>query len=202
MKGNSEEARSLNSYLVSMKAHVTNIEIMLTHKREAIYIDNFRKHLFGETDRDRMLIPIYKAHNDKTEGLFGNGYAPETLERFINVDWFNLGSASQPSFVGWHYNMTTKHGWNGNYGGGTIDLEYRRFMTKKVSKTVIILERRLNWGDKIVLDIPRACTWKLIFEKYNGSHVEIASTEQKSPFITIKNIKDRQLEVQTVPYGL
>ncbi|WP_255314679.1 Arm DNA-binding domain-containing protein, partial [Flavobacterium noncentrifugens] len=32
MKGNSEDARSINSYLDSMKAHVTNIEIMLTHK--------------------------------------------------------------------------------------------------------------------------------------------------------------------------
>ncbi|SDJ57905.1 site-specific integrase [Flavobacterium noncentrifugens] len=82
MKGNSEEARSINSYLDSMKAHVTNIEIMLTHKRETVNIDNFRKHLFGQTDRDRMLIPIYQAHNDKIKGLLGNGYAPGTLERF------------------------------------------------------------------------------------------------------------------------
>jgi site-specific recombinase XerD len=82
MKGNSEEARSINSYLDSMKAHVTNIEIMLTHKREAVNIDNFRKHLFGQTDRDRMLIPIYQAHNDRIKGLLGNGYALGTLERF------------------------------------------------------------------------------------------------------------------------
>ena len=40
MKGNTEEARSINSYLDSMEAHVTNIEIMLTHKREAVNIDN------------------------------------------------------------------------------------------------------------------------------------------------------------------
>ena len=56
--------------------------MLLTHKREIINIDNFRKRLFGKSDCQRMLIPIYKDHNGKIEHLIGNGYALRKLERF------------------------------------------------------------------------------------------------------------------------
>jgi len=54
----------------------------LMHKRETLNIENFRKRLFDETDSQRMLLPIYRDHNNRIEGLLGNGYAPGTLERF------------------------------------------------------------------------------------------------------------------------
>jgi len=82
MKGCSEEARSINNYLDSVKSQVIDIQMTLTHKREALNIENFRKRLFDETDSQRMLLPIYRDHNNRIEGLLGNGYAPGTLERF------------------------------------------------------------------------------------------------------------------------
>jgi site-specific recombinase XerD len=82
MKGTSEEARSINNYLDSVKSQIIDIQITLTHKREALNIENFRKRLFDETDSQRMLLPIYRDHNNRIEGLLGNGYAPGTLERF------------------------------------------------------------------------------------------------------------------------
>lgn len=82
MKGNSEEARSINNYLDSVKSQIIDIQMLLTHKREIINIDSFRKRLFGESDCHRMLIPIYKDHNSRIEDLIGNGYAHGTLERF------------------------------------------------------------------------------------------------------------------------
>ncbi|MFT3795240.1 site-specific integrase [Flavobacterium sp.] len=82
MKGTSEEARSINNYLDSVKSQIIDIQMTLTHKREALNIENFRKRLFDETDSQRMLLPIYRDHNNRIEGLLGNGYAPGTLERF------------------------------------------------------------------------------------------------------------------------
>lgn len=82
MKGHSEEARSINSYLDSVKAQIIDIQMMLTHRKENLDLENFKKHLFGESARERMLIPIYKEHNDRIESLIGNGYAAGTLERF------------------------------------------------------------------------------------------------------------------------
>lgn len=82
MKGNSEEARSINNYLDSLKADIIDIQLSLAHKKEPINIASFRKRLFRETDSQRMLIPIYKDHNNRIESLLGNGYAFGTLERF------------------------------------------------------------------------------------------------------------------------
>ena len=82
MKGSSEEARSINNYLDSIKSQIIDVQMTLTHKREALNIENFRKRLFDETDSQRMLLPIYRDHNNRIAGLLGNGYAPGTLERF------------------------------------------------------------------------------------------------------------------------
>lgn len=76
MKGSSEEARSINNYLDSVKSQIIDIQMALTHKRETLNIENFRKRLFNETDSQRMLLPIYRDHNNRIEGLLGNGYAP------------------------------------------------------------------------------------------------------------------------------
>lgn len=82
MKGNNEEARSINSYLDLTKTEITGIEMALTHKKEALTLDNFKRVLFGDSQKQRMLIPIFQEHNDQMKKLLGNGYAPGTLERF------------------------------------------------------------------------------------------------------------------------
>jgi site-specific recombinase XerD len=99
MKGSSEEARSINNYLDSIKAQVIDIQMTLTHKREVLNIENFRKHLFNESDAQRMLIPIYKEHNDKIESLIGNGYAKGTHERF------EISKKHLEEFLLWKFNI-------------------------------------------------------------------------------------------------
>ena len=99
VKGNSEEARSINSYLDSVKAQITNIQLALNHKNEPLNVENFRKRLFGEAERERMLLPIYKDHNDRIEGLLGNGYAPGTLERF------KISIKHLEEFLIWKYDL-------------------------------------------------------------------------------------------------
>lgn len=99
MKGGSEEARSINSYLDSVKSQVIDIQMTLAHKKELLNVTNFRKYLFNETDGERMLIPIYKDHNKRIEDLLGNGYAPGTLERF------KISLKHLEEFLLWKHNL-------------------------------------------------------------------------------------------------
>lgn len=82
MKGTTEEARSINSYLDLMKTKVFNAQMELMHRNENLSIENFKEKLLGTEQRQRMLIPIFQDHNNKIKELVGKEYAPGTLERY------------------------------------------------------------------------------------------------------------------------
>ena len=82
MKGTSEEARSINSYLDLMKSKVLDAQMELLHRNEALSIENFKNKLLGTGERQRMLVPIFQDHNNKIKELVGKEYAPGTLERY------------------------------------------------------------------------------------------------------------------------
>jgi site-specific recombinase XerD len=82
MKGTTEEARSINSYLDLMKTKVFNAQMELMHRNENLTIENFKEKLLGTEQRQRMLIPIFQDHNNKIKELIGKEYAPGTLERY------------------------------------------------------------------------------------------------------------------------
>ena len=82
MRGTTEEARSINSYLDMMKSKVFDAQMELMHRNEALTIDNFKEKLLGTEQRSRMLIPIFQDHNNKIKELVGKEYAPGTLERY------------------------------------------------------------------------------------------------------------------------
>jgi site-specific recombinase XerD len=82
MKGTTEEARSINSYLDLMKTKVFNAQMELMHRKENLTIENFKEKLLGTEQRQRMLIPIFQDHNNKIKELIGKEYASGTLERY------------------------------------------------------------------------------------------------------------------------
>ncbi len=82
IRGTTEEARSINSYLDMMKSKVFDAQMELMHRNEALTIDNFKEKLLGTEQRSRMLIPIFQDHNNKIKELIGKEYAPGTLERY------------------------------------------------------------------------------------------------------------------------
>jgi site-specific recombinase XerD len=99
MKGSSEEARTINSYLDLMKSKVFDIQMELIHKNEELSLENFKSRILGTRQRERMIIPIYQNHNDKIEELIGNGYAYGTLERF------KISLKHLQEFILWKYNV-------------------------------------------------------------------------------------------------
>lgn len=82
MKGNSEEARSINSILDFIKNKINEIQYELLKDGISFTIDEFKNRLLGTSERTRTLIPIFQDHNNKIKALIGKEYAPGTLERY------------------------------------------------------------------------------------------------------------------------
>lgn len=100
MKGNTEEARSINSYLDMMRSKVLSAEMELLHKEEELSIENFQSILLEKNKNHRMLIPVFQDHNNKMKELLGKKYAPGTLQRFeVTLNHIQ-------NFLQWKYNVT------------------------------------------------------------------------------------------------
>jgi site-specific recombinase XerD len=82
MKGNSEEARSINSHLDMLKIQIIDMQMELVHKKIPVTTETLKSKILGVDERQRMLIPIFQDHNNKIKELVGKEYAPGTLERY------------------------------------------------------------------------------------------------------------------------
>ncbi|CAM3010264.1 site-specific integrase [Flavobacterium frigoris] len=100
MKGNTENARSLNEYLDLLKSKIFDIQMELIHRNELLTIEVFKNRLLGIQDNQRMLIPIFKDHNNKIKELVGKEYAPGTLERY------NTSLKHTVEFLEWKYKVS------------------------------------------------------------------------------------------------
>ena len=99
MRGTTEEARSINSYLDLMKSKVLDAQMELLHRNETLSIENFKNKLLGNEERQRMLVPIFQDHNNKIKELAGIEYAPGTLERYTTSLKHTI------EFMQWKYNI-------------------------------------------------------------------------------------------------
>ena len=100
MKGNSEEARTINSHLEMLRAIIYEAEKKLFMKQVPITFDNFKNEIQGVKERERMLVPIFEEHNRKIKELVGQEYAPGTLERY------QTSLKHTKDFLFWKYNIT------------------------------------------------------------------------------------------------
>ena len=82
MKGNSEEARSINSHLDMLRIQIIDLQMELVHKKIPVTAETLKSKILGVDERARMLIPIFQDHNNKIKELVGKEYAPGTLERY------------------------------------------------------------------------------------------------------------------------
>lgn len=82
MKGSSEDARAINTYLDILKGKVYDAQKDLIHEGQFVNVENMRNKLLGIEEHKRMLVPIFKDHNKRVEELIGTEFAPGTLERY------------------------------------------------------------------------------------------------------------------------
>jgi site-specific recombinase XerD len=100
VKGSSEEARTINSYLDYLKNQVLEAEKRLFKKDSKVTSESLKNEMFGCQERTRTLIPIFIDHNNKIKALIGKEYAPGTLERY------ETSLKHTKDFLMWKYNIT------------------------------------------------------------------------------------------------
>ncbi|ALJ04088.1 recombinase [Pseudalgibacter alginicilyticus] len=80
--GKSEEVKSLNRYLKTLEQQVYDTHHTILKDKITATSAVLKSKLQGVDDKQRMLIPIFKDHNNKIKELVGKEYAPGTLERY------------------------------------------------------------------------------------------------------------------------
>lgn len=83
IKGNSKEASSINGYLDVLKMKIINIEIEYSLRDEQLTLDDVKNLLYHKKEEAvRMLIPIFKLHNEQMAKLANKEFAPGTVLRY------------------------------------------------------------------------------------------------------------------------
>ena len=99
MKGNNNEARTLNNYLDALrnKVHATERE-MIQDKKEITY-QSFKEKWLGITEKPHMLLEIFKQHNDEASLLIGKDFCAATIQRY------KTSLLHTRSFIEWKYKV-------------------------------------------------------------------------------------------------
>lgn len=146
IKGNSEEARSINSHLDMLRIQIIDMQMELVHKKIPVTTETLKSKILGVDDRERMIIPIYQNHNDKIEDLIGNGYAYGTLERF------KISLKHLQEFILWKYNVSDISITKIDYAFVTEFEFYLRSIKKCNNNTAVKYVRNFRKIIKICLD--------------------------------------------------
>ena len=146
MKGNSEEARSINSHLDMLRIQIIDMQMELVHKKIPVTTETLKSKILGVDERERMIIPIYQNHNNKIEELIGNGYAYGTLERF------KISLKHLQEFILWKYKISDISITKIDYAFVTEFEFYLRSIKKCNNNTAVKYVRNFRKIIKICLD--------------------------------------------------
>lgn len=100
MKGNSEEARSLNAYLDILKGKVYDAQREIIQEGNLVSAVTLKNKLLGTEIKKRMLIPIFQDHNNRMEKLVGKEFAKGTLGRYQTC------ISHTKEFLKWKFNIS------------------------------------------------------------------------------------------------
>ena len=81
-KGNKEDALTLNSYLDSLLGTVYSTKSKLMLEGKDITAELLKNYLTGNGEEKRMLLEIFRKHNDQIYALIGKEYSYRTFQRY------------------------------------------------------------------------------------------------------------------------
>ena len=190
MKGTTEEARSINSYLDLMKSKILDIQMELIHKNQEVNIENFKIKLFDIEEKQRMLVPIFQDHNNKIKELVGKEYASGTLERYTTSLKHTI------EFLEWKYKVSDIDITKINHAFITDYEFYLRSVRNCANNTAVKYIKNFNKIVKICL----ANDWleKNPFANYKSKVREVERTylsEEEIQSIIEKDFKTERLSL-------
>ena len=82
IKGNSEEARLINSYLDILKNKAYETEKWMVNNDEEIIAQTFKNKLLGIEENQRKLLIIFEDHNKRMKELVGKEFSNNTFKKY------------------------------------------------------------------------------------------------------------------------
>ncbi|MCA6422811.1 MAG: site-specific integrase [Flavobacterium sp.] len=82
IKGNSEEARLINSYLDVLLTKAYETEKWMVNNNEEINALTFKNKFLGIEEKQRQLILIFEDHNKRMKELIGSNFANNTYKKY------------------------------------------------------------------------------------------------------------------------
>jgi site-specific recombinase XerD len=99
MKGTSEEAKRVNTYLDTLRAKVYTYQRDFVQSEQELTVETFKAKWSGVSDKPHMLCEVFSEHNGKMARLVDKEYSPATLERYkTSLDHTR-------SFLKWKYDL-------------------------------------------------------------------------------------------------
>lgn len=83
LKTNSEEARRVNKMLDAFKMRAFDYQRELMNEGKDVTLENMKAKWYGlSLERQRMLMEVFKQHNEQMKALVNREFSPLTLERY------------------------------------------------------------------------------------------------------------------------
>lgn len=99
VKGNSEAAKSINSFLDTLRAKAFDYQKQILLEGKQVTMEEFKNRWQGiSTQRPRMLMEIFEQHNEQMKALVDHEFSPLTLQRYIT------SKKHTQEFMKWKYN--------------------------------------------------------------------------------------------------
>ncbi|HET7897674.1 MAG TPA: site-specific integrase, partial [Flavisolibacter sp.] len=97
--GNKETIKTLNAHLDILQSKVYETYKDLLQDGKTITAEAIKNKLQGVTERPRMILEIFRFHNEGVRTLIGNGFSPQTFKRYETT----LQHTSE--FLQWKYRV-------------------------------------------------------------------------------------------------
>ncbi|THD67638.1 site-specific integrase [Robertkochia marina] len=79
---NNSSGQELNNYLSNIRSRLLQIHQQYINENRELTAKALRNTYFGKDDRKRMLLEVFKEHNDQVDSLIGKDFASGTAERY------------------------------------------------------------------------------------------------------------------------
>lgn len=86
MEGNSQEAKSLNSYIDSVTNLVYNAKRQLIESGKTVSSQGIKDIILGVEEKKHWLMEIYRRYNVRARSLIGKDYVADTVNRFDRIE--------------------------------------------------------------------------------------------------------------------
>ncbi len=99
VKGTNEKSKTLNACLDVLERNLQDARLKLMENNKVVTAEALMKILTGEEEKPRMLLEVFKHHNDQLAALENTEYAPATVKRYDTT------LEHTRSFIAWKYNL-------------------------------------------------------------------------------------------------